>query len=97
MFFSLLVFAGYLNATLDNSDEEYPIYILSIPNKEIRSVYVNRVKDWISNKLNIGTKSEYDHFMKLLIQGEIGKFFDQLKKYFIYSTSNGRYICPIIS
>lgn len=44
VFFSLLVFAGYLNAALDNSDEEYPLYSLSIPNKEIRSVYVNRVK-----------------------------------------------------
>lgn len=87
VFFSLLVFAGYLNAELDNSDDEYPLYSLSIPNKEIRSVYVNRVTEWVSKKLNIREKSEYDHFIKLLTQGEIDKFFDKFKRYLIASTS----------
>ncbi|HJD67338.1 MAG TPA: ATP-binding protein [Rickettsia endosymbiont of Bembidion lapponicum] len=93
VFFSLLVFAGYLNAELDNRDDEYPLYSLSIPNKEIRSVYVNHVKDWISNKLNIREKSEYDHFMKLLTQGEIDKFFDKFKRYLIASTSHHDLYC----
>lgn len=37
--------------------------------------------------------SEYNDFIKLLTHGEIGKFFDKLKKYFICSTSYHDFHC----
>lgn len=83
VFFSLLVFTGYLNAELDNNDEEYRLFI---PNKEIRSIYVNRIKDWVSKKLKMPT-TDYDGFIGLLTCGDVDKFVERLKEYFRDSTS----------
>jgi hypothetical protein len=43
LFYSLLLFAGYLNPQLVNNDLEDPQYELTIPNREIRSIYKDRV------------------------------------------------------
>ena len=43
LFYSLLLFAGYLSPQLANNDPEDPQYKLTIPNREIRSIYKDRV------------------------------------------------------
>jgi hypothetical protein len=43
IFYSLLVFAGYLNPMLADDNEEAPTYHLTIPNKEVRYIYIARV------------------------------------------------------
>ncbi len=64
LFYSLLVFAGYLNPTLI----ELGIYELSIPsNKEVRQIYEDRVIQWVTRKLSISA-SDYDNFVSLLLE-----------------------------
>jgi len=43
-FYSLLVFTGYLNPQLVSDDPEEPRYSLTIPNRELRTIYRQRVK-----------------------------------------------------
>ena len=86
IFYSLLVFAGYLNPWLANDDEEQPKYRLTIPNKEVRGIYVERVLNWLSKKLNIGS-DDYDDFIALLIHQQIDQFGTKLQEYLLHSTS----------
>lgn len=86
IFYSLLVFAGYLNPCLANDDDESPRYRLTIPNKEVRSIYVERVISWVTNKLNIKV-SDYDDFVGLLTDQKIDKFKQKFSEYLMNSTS----------
>ncbi|WP_341793678.1 MULTISPECIES: AAA family ATPase [unclassified Rickettsia] len=85
-FYSLLVFAGYLNPILTNNDNEEPSYLLTIPNREIRGIYVARVIKWVSRKLNIDV-SDYDSFINLLVEGKIDNFKIRFQEYLLNSTS----------
>ncbi|MBX9890047.1 MAG: AAA family ATPase [Amoebophilaceae bacterium] len=51
IFYSLLLFSGYLNPSLANDNEEDPVYRLTIPNKEVRGIYVEKVLGWLTRKL----------------------------------------------
>ena len=82
----MLVFAGYLNPILANDDEEDPRYALSIPNKEVRNIYLERVTSWVANKLNISS-SDYDDFIELLITQKIDQFRERFSEYLLDSTS----------
>ena len=86
IFFSLLVFAGYLNPCLADSDEEDPRYHLTIPNKEVQYIYRARVTKWLTRKLNI-KMSDYDHFITLLLNQKIDQFGAKLQEYLLHSTS----------
>ena len=86
IFYSLLVFAGYLNPNLANDDDEYPRYRLTIPNKEVRNIYMERVISWVTSKLNIKV-SDYDDFIGLLTDQKIDKFEQKFGEYLINSTS----------
>ena len=82
--YSLLLFAGYLNAKLvDIGTQEYS---LSVPNKEVSYIYEQRIKQWASKKLNINI-SEYNNFVGLLIDGRIDEFGSRLSEYLLNSTS----------
>ncbi|WP_341753135.1 MULTISPECIES: AAA family ATPase [unclassified Candidatus Tisiphia] len=85
VFFSLLLFTGYLSPMLANDNEEYPRYSLSIPNKEVRNIYVERVIQWVTKKLNINI-SDYDNFIELLTNQQIDQFAERLQKYLLRST-----------
>jgi hypothetical protein len=83
LFYSLLVFAGYLNPTPIETD----VYKLSIPpNQEIRQIYEDRIIEWVTNKLNISI-SDYDNFIGLLLEKKIEKFEEKLNYYLLNSTS----------
>lgn len=86
IFYSLLVFAGYLNPMLANDDEEDPRYRLTIPNKEVRNIYVERVIQWVTNKLHIRV-GDYDNFIGLLISGKLDHFKKKFTEYLLNSTS----------
>jgi len=86
IFYSLLVFAGYLNPMLANDDEEYPMYSLTIPNKEVRNIYIERVIRWVTAKLNIRV-SDYDDFIGLLTSQKIDQFKTKFSDYLMNSTS----------
>ena len=86
IFYSLLVFAGYLNPMLANDDDEDPRYSLTIPNKEVLNIYVERVIGWVTSKLNISS-SDYDDFIGLLITQKIEQFSKKFSEYLINSTS----------
>ncbi len=84
--YSLLVFAGYLNPALANDDPEDLRYHLTIPNKEVRGIYAERVMGWVSAKLNMDMSDYYD-FIALLIDQQIERFGKRLQGYLLNSTS----------
>jgi len=84
--YSLLVFAGYLNCVLENDDPEDKKYLLTIPNNEVKDIYLKRLIQWVSSKLDIDY-SEYDNFIMLLVNSQIYKFKDEFSKYLLNSTS----------
>ncbi|MCC8398183.1 MAG: ATP-binding protein [Rickettsia endosymbiont of Labidopullus appendiculatus] len=86
VFYSLLLFAGYLSPLLTNDNKEDPRYSLSIPNREVRNIYVERVIQWFTKKLNI-KMNEYDNFIDLLTNQQIDKFDKKLQSYLLGSTS----------
>ncbi len=86
IFYSLLVFAGYLNPAIADDNAEAPTYHLTIPNKEVRYIYIARVTKWVARKLNIKV-SEYDNFINLLLLQQIDKFKEKLQEYLLNSTS----------
>ncbi|MCC8372362.1 MAG: PD-(D/E)XK nuclease domain-containing protein, partial [Rickettsia endosymbiont of Pseudomimeciton antennatum] len=81
-----LLFAGYLSPLLANDNKEDPRYSLSIPNREVRNIYVERVIQWFTKKLSI-KMNEYDNFIDLLTNQQIDKFGEKLQSYLLRSTS----------
>lgn len=86
IFFSLLLFAGYLNAEKASDDEEETRYKLTIPNKEVRNIYLDRVIDWVRLKVNISV-SDYENFVELLTMQKLDKFKEKFSEYLMNSTS----------
>ncbi|WP_425363721.1 AAA family ATPase [Candidatus Tisiphia endosymbiont of Hybos culiciformis] len=86
IFFSLLLFAGYLSPLLTDDNVESPRYRLTIPNTEVSNIYVERVIKWVTKRLNIKI-NEYDNFIKLLITQQISQFGEKLQEYLLKSTS----------
>ncbi len=66
--FSLLLFSGYLNPIIIESEEN--ICELSAPNKEVKHIYNARLLQWVSNKLQMDS-SLYYSFASLLPAGKI--------------------------
>ena len=62
-------------------NQETPTYYLTIPNKELRYIYKERVTKWVAIKLNI-KMNDYDHFINLLVVQQIDQFKEKLQDYF---------------
>ncbi|WP_375319043.1 AAA family ATPase [Candidatus Tisiphia endosymbiont of Oplodontha viridula] len=82
--FSLLLFSGYLNPTVQNSEEN--IYELSAPNREVRYIYKVRMLQWVTDQLKIDS-SRYYSFVSLLPVGKIEEFKERLQELLVNSTS----------
>ena len=83
-FFSLLLFAGYLNPKLIDVEESF--YALSIPNKEVSNLYKLRLIDWVTSKI----KSEYKGYyslVTLLTKGKPEEFKTELQTLLHNATS----------
>ena len=86
VFYSMLLFAGYLKAISPENMHESEKYRLKIPNIEVRKIYVQRVKKWARKKLGI-TSEEYDYFISLLTTKQFALFKEKLKMYLSASSS----------
>lgn len=82
--FSLLLFSGYLNPTVQNSEEN--IYELSAPNREVQYIYKVRMLQWVTDQLKIDS-SRYYSFVSLLPVGKIEEFKERLQELLQNSTS----------
>lgn len=76
---SFLLFTGYLKAKEAYRKEEDIFYNLSIPNREVRSLYKNIIENWFLDTI---TKNNYDIMIKSLITGDI-KIFGKLLRQFV--------------
>ncbi|WP_375331408.1 AAA family ATPase [Candidatus Tisiphia endosymbiont of Oplodontha viridula] len=81
---SLLLFSGYLNPTVQNSEEN--IYELSAPNREVRHIYKARMLQWVTDQLKIDS-SRYYSFINLLPAGKVEEFKERLQELLLNSTS----------
>ncbi len=90
VFYSLLLFAGYLNAKPESDDEEEHTqtqkFFLTIPNLELKNIYTDRVITWITRKFGI-SGSDYYSFVDLLTDKKIDQFMQDLAKYLLNSMS----------
>ncbi|MBX9889872.1 MAG: PD-(D/E)XK nuclease domain-containing protein [Amoebophilaceae bacterium] len=59
---------------------------MTIPNKEVKGIYMTRVIRWVTKKLNIDP-GDYCSFIALLIDQQIDQFTAQLQAYLLNSTS----------
>ncbi|MCC8399711.1 MAG: ATP-binding protein [Rickettsia endosymbiont of Platyusa sonomae] len=82
--FSLLLFSGYLNPIIIESEEN--ICELSAPNKEVKHIYNARLLQWVSNKLQMDS-SLYYSFASLLPAGKIEEFKEKLQELLLNATS----------
>jgi hypothetical protein len=83
---TLLIHAGYLHATsLDLDEDGNLVGFLSIPNFEIRNLYLKIIKSWFIAQ--DGSTQEYENFIDALSQGKIGEF----TKYIEYCLSSLSY------
>ncbi|WP_367277773.1 AAA family ATPase [Clostridium sp.] len=76
---SFLLFTGYLKAKEAYRKEEYIFYNLSIPNREVKSLYKTIIENWFKDTI---TKNNYDMMVKSLITGDI-KIFGKLLRQFV--------------
>ena len=83
-FYSLLLFAGYLSPKVVDAAKGF--YSLSIPNKEISSIYELRVIDWVVDKLKSDTV-EYYSLISVLAEGRVEEFRDKLQEILLNATS----------
>ncbi len=81
---SLLLHAGYLKVLSSQVNDLELIAQIAIPNKEIRSVYNQIVKNWFSGDAGLEV---YDKFIKSLIEGDVAKFKHYIASYLIQSGS----------
>ena len=81
---SFLLFTGYLKAKEAYRKEEDIFYNLSIPNREVRSLYKNIIENWFLDTI---TRNNYDIMINSLINGDIKIFGKLLKQFVIKSIS----------
>ena len=81
---SFLLFTGYLKAKEAYRKEEYILYNLSIPNREVKSLYKNIIENWFKNTI---TKYNYDIMINSLLTGDIKIFSKILKQFVLKSIS----------
>lgn len=82
--YSLLLFAGYLNAELVDFDDQK--YRLAIPNQEVKQTYIERIQKWVASKLKMDM-GDYDDFVGLLTSERLDQFKEKFSEYLLNSTS----------
>lgn len=81
---SFLLFTGYLKASEDYRKDEDIFYNLSIPNREVRSLYRNIIKNWFVDTI---TDKNYNLMINSLVTGDIKIFGKILKQFVLKSIS----------
>ncbi|MHC1682269.1 MAG: AAA family ATPase [Clostridiaceae bacterium] len=81
---SFLLFTGYLKAKEAYRKEEDIFYNLSIPNREVRSLYRSIIENWFLDTI---TKNNYDVMINSLVNGDIKIFSKILRQFVLKSIS----------
>ncbi len=74
---SLLLMAGYLKVFSQNKTDDGLFCALAIPNKEVRNLYQQIIKQWLSDGHSI---TWYNQFLTHLLTGNIDLFEKELKE-----------------
>lgn len=81
---SFLLFTGYLKSKEAYRKAESIFYNLSIPNREVKSLYKSLIEKWFLDTI---TKTNYDIMINSLITGDIKTFGKLLKQFVLKSIS----------
>ena len=85
--YSLLLFSGYLNPdVVTPGTDDTDTCQLSIPNHEVRRIYIGRLLAWVNHKLKVD-KKEYSSLVYLLASGKVTAFAASLQKLLHQSAS----------
>lgn len=78
---SLLLLSGYLKAEVASVPPgEPPLYLLSIPNREVREVYASTFSDWLRERLG-GAESDVARLTRALLTGDVDTLEEQLQAF----------------
>ena len=73
---NFLFFTGYLKAVNKRFEDDIIYLVLKIPNREIRSVYRNKITEWFNNRIKT---VDFSGLYKAIISGDIKIFEDYLR------------------
>lgn len=68
---SLLLMSGYLKVTSHRASRDGTLYTLAIPNWEVRSLYQQIIKTWLSGTHGV---QWYNQFLEYLLSGNVERF-----------------------
>lgn len=81
---TLLLFSGYLTAVSNQQKMDHFVCQLRIPNEEILLQYQGIFSSWLMEAIG---ESQYDSFLKNLLEGNVPEFTEALGKYLMDSLS----------
>lgn len=81
LYHKVLLFAGYLNAVLDEQDWMNPCHLL-IPNQEVKGIFFCRVLGWLLEKLRLETEDYYRLYFDPLVAGHLEAFAKNVQERF---------------
>ncbi len=82
---TLLLFTGYLTVVRKERKDDFYICQLRIPNREVLAQYRGIFNVWLEKSL--GGLTQYNSFLKNLVEGHVEKFTQSLQNYLIHSLS----------
>ena len=74
---NFLFFTGYLKAVNKRFEDDIIYLVLKIPNREIRSVYRNKITEWFNNRIKT---ADFSGLYKAVISGDTKIFEDYLRE-----------------
>ena len=74
---NFLFFTGYLKAVNKSFEDDIIYLVLKIPNREIRSVYRNKITEWFNNRIKT---ADFSGLYKAVISGDTKIFEDYLRE-----------------
>ena len=74
---NFLFFTGYLKAVNKRFEDDIIYLVLKIPNREIRSVYRNKITEWFNSRIKT---ADFSGLYKAIISGDTKTFEDYLRE-----------------
>lgn len=74
---NFLFFTGYLKKTGERMENNIRYISMSIPNEEVRYIYINTVLSWFEQKVK---KKDFSQFYKNMLQGNVPEFEDAISQ-----------------
>jgi len=74
---NFLFFTGYLKAVDKKFESDTSYFVLKVPNKEIRSIYKNKISEWFDEKIKV---ADFSRLYNAVVDGDAKVFEDCLRK-----------------